>query len=250
MLIEHLEKLLAAETIDEVWAVHTEKMASYNFDRLLYVYTRFKVSTSMADPMDSLILSNHPPAYVEDFLKEGHYMNGPMLRWSLENVGACSWNWLNDMTLEDTFTNGERNAMAFNRKMGVTAGYTISFKTDSKRNRAGIGLAASAGLDQEQVDAIWGRHGREIMVMNDVMHLKISNLPYSSSRRNLTTRQREVLEWVGEGKTMQDIATIMGLTAATVEKHLRLAREALDVDTTAQAVLKASYQNQIFILEV
>ena len=31
-----------------------------------------------------------------------------------------------------------------------------------------------------------------------------------------------------------------------VEKHLRLAREALDVETTAQAVLKASLQRQIF----
>ncbi|HBQ37029.1 MAG TPA: LuxR family transcriptional regulator, partial [Rhodobacteraceae bacterium] len=46
-----------------------------------------------------------------------------------------------------------------------------------------------------------------------------------------------------------DIATIMDLTSATVEKHLRLAREALDVETTAQAVLKASYQSQIFILK-
>ena len=58
----------------------------------------------------------------------------------------------------------------------------------------------------------------------------------------------EVLEWVGDGKTTADIATIMGLTLATVEKHLRLARESLDVDTTAQAVLKASFQNQIYVL--
>ena len=29
---------------------------------------------------------------------------------------------------------------------------------------------------------------------------------------------------------------------------LRLAREALEVETTAQAVLKASFQNQIFVL--
>ena len=65
----------------------------------------------------------------------------------------------------------------------------------------------------------------------------------------LTNRQREVLEWVGDGKTTQDIATIMDLTPATVEKHLRLARESLDVETTAQAVLKASFQNQIFLLE-
>ena len=70
-----------------------------------------------------------------------------------------------------------------------------------------------------------------------------------SRTRKLTGRQREALEWVGEGKTTQDIATIMGLTQATVEKHLRLAREALGVETTAQAVLKASYQNQIFVIE-
>jgi LuxR family transcriptional regulator len=40
----------------------------------------------------------------------------------------------------------------------------------------------------------------------------------------------------------------MGLTPTTVEKHLRLARDVLEVDTTAQAVLKAAYQNQIFVL--
>jgi len=39
------------------------------------------------------------------------------------------------------------------------------------------------------------------------------------------------------------------LTPATVEKHLRLAREALDVETTAQAVLKAAFYNKMFVLE-
>ena len=57
------------------------------------------------------------------------------------------------------------------------------------------------------------------------------------------------MEWVGDGKTMADIAEIMGLTQATIEKHLRLAREALNVETTAQAVLKASFQNQIFVVD-
>jgi DNA-binding CsgD family transcriptional regulator len=82
-------------------------------------------------------------------------------------------------------------------------------------------------------------------VMNNVFHLKLLTLPYSGSRQ-LTQRQREVLQWVGDGKTAQDIGLLMGLTAATVEKHLRLAREALDVETTAQAVLKAAFYNQMF----
>ncbi|SFK34538.1 response regulator transcription factor [Celeribacter marinus] len=65
-------------------------------------------------------------------------------------------------------------------------------------------------------------------------------------RRVLTARQTEVLEWVGSGKSIADAAAIIGLTQRTVEKHLRLAREALGVQTTAQAIHKASVYNQIF----
>ncbi len=142
----------------------------------------------------------------------------------------------------------ERAIIDFNVKSGVRAGYSISFRDVSVRSKGAIGLCAKEGLRQHDVDEIWKEHGREITVINNVTHLRITAMPFASSRRALTPRQREVLEWVGDGKTMADIATIMGLTAATVEKHLRLAREALDVDTTAQAVLKASFQNQIFIV--
>jgi LuxR family transcriptional regulator len=38
----------------------------------------------------------------------------------------------------------------------------------------------------------------------------------------------------------------MDVSKATVEKHLRLAREVMGVETTAQAVLRMAYQNQIF----
>ena len=248
-MLEYLEEVYEATTIDDVWGVLTKKMTDYGFDRLLYAYTRFNIGSHLSDPLDSLILSSHDPEYTEGYVEQGHYTHGPMLRWLLENTGACSWSWMQELELEDAFTIGERKAVEFNRSMGVVAGYTIGFISDSLRSRGGMGLTASADISQDQVDAIWAKSGRKILVMCNMAHLKIISLPYSSARRALTNRQREVLEWVGEGKTMQDIATIMDLTSATVEKHLRLAREALDVDTTAQAVLKASYQSQIFVLK-
>ncbi|HMS96421.1 MAG TPA: hypothetical protein PKA03_14605, partial [Tabrizicola sp.] len=51
---------------------------------------------------------------------------------------------------------------------------------------------------------------------------------------------------VADGKTTQDVALLMGVSAAMVEKHLRLAREALAVETTAQAVAKGAMLNMIF----
>ena len=116
----------------------------------------------------------------------------------------------------------------------------------SSRGKGAIALTARRGLGQDDVDALWQVNGRAIVLMNNIVHLKILTLPHRPANQALTPRQRQALEWVGAGKTTADIAQILGLTQATVEKHLRLAREALNVETTAQAVMKATVQNQMY----
>lgn len=244
-----LERICDAETVDELWNIYTEHMATYGFDRLLYGFTRFKSEFSMGAVQDSLILTNYDADFIDKYVTGGLFNHAPMMRWSIENNGACSWSWMKDMIESDAFTESERKVLALNQASGITAGYTISFKPSNIRTKGAIALSGKPGMSQADVDAVWEKYGQEIFVISNVAHLKIISLPYSGTRKPLTNRQREVLEWVGDGKTMQDIAVIMGLTAATIEKHLRLAREALDVETTAQAVLKASFQNQIFVLE-
>lgn len=245
----HLEAITDAQSLEELWLLHSERMADYGFDRLIYGLTHYRSGYSLGDPNDFLILTTHKPEYIEPFINDGFYFHAPMVKWALEHEGACSWSLMADMVESGTLTNSEMRVVEFNRKMGVTAGYTISFKSVSQRSKGATALPAREGLSQEEVDAIWEQHGRDIILANNVAHLKITSLPYTPPTRSLTKRQREALQWVGDGKTTQDIAILMGLTAATVEKHLRLARESLNVETTAQTVLKAAFQNQMFILE-
>ncbi|MGY9031133.1 MAG: LuxR family transcriptional regulator [Rhodobacterales bacterium] len=245
----HLAALTSAATVEELWKLHTDHMATFGFDRLIYGYNRHKTTTSLGDPQDWVLLTNHDPAYIKMFLGEGMLQNAPMLKWALANDGACSWRWPHDMELSENLSAREQQVVDFNRKMMVTAGYTISFKSVSVRTKAAIALTAKPGMYQDQVEQIWAAHGNALIVANNVMHLKLLTLPNSGLRR-LTKRQNEVLQWVGDGKTTQDIAVILELTAATVEKHLRLAREALDVDTTAQAVMKAAFYNQMFVVDI
>lgn len=245
----HLHDLANCQQIETLWNLHTRKMAEFGFDRLLYGFTRYRSPNSLGDPEDFIILANHPSEYTDVFIGEGLYFHAPMVHWALKHEGAGSWSVLADMAKSKTLTAAERRVYDFNQKMNVTAGYSISFKSISARSKGAIALTARAGMKQSEVDAIWTQHGDDILLMNNVAHLKILTLPYTPPGRALTPRQREALEWVGDGKTMQDIAVLMGLTSATVEKHLRLAREALAVETTAQAVLKASFANQMFILD-
>jgi len=244
---EDLNALVTASSTEELWALHSERMAGYGFDRLIYGFTRFKTERSLGDPDDFVLLSNHDPAYMDAFIGRGLYFDAPMVRWAIDHCGAQSWSVLREMETAGTLTEAERKVLEFNRSMGVVAGYSISFAPVSTRSKGAIALTARPGLDQEAVDAIWHRHGADILLLNNLAHLRILTLPHAGPGRCLTKRQREVLEWVGDGKTVQDIALVMGLTPATVEKHLRLARRALGVGTTAQAVLKAAFQNQIFV---
>lgn len=246
---EFLTFVTRCRSLEQLWKGFQEKMADYGFDRVLYGYTRHKVANSLGDPDDFLILSNHGHAYMDGFLRSGLYFHAPMVRWALENEGACSWRFAQSLMTNGELSDDALQVIEFNRKMAMTAGYTISFFSFSSRFKGAVSLAARPDLSQDDVEDIWREHGADIELINNVVHLKILTLPYVAPNRGLTNRQREALQWVGDGKTTQDIATIMGLTTATIEKHLRLAREALAVDTSAQAVLKAALANQIYQME-
>lgn len=248
-LLAQLDRLTNASTVEQLWDLHVKQMATYGFDRIMYGFTRYRTSHSLGDPQDWVLLSTQTPDYMRVFFDEGLYCHAPMIRWAMANDGACSWRWMMEMQRTDNLTPSERRVMEFNRAMQVTAGYTISFRSISERTKGAIALTAAPGITQDQVDQVWAQHGDAIIVMNNVMHLKLMSLPYAGERQ-LTKRQREVLQWVGDGKTTQDIAVLLGLTPATIEKHLRLARETLDVATTAQAVLKAAFYNQMFLVDV
>ena len=248
-LKDHLIYLSNCQTMEELWNAHCAKMAEYGFDRIMYGFTYFRSGQSLGDPDDAIVLSNHNKEYTDIFVGQKNFSHSPMMNWALQNEGAGSWNMLKPMSDAGMLTPDELRVYEINQKMGVTAGYTISFKSVSPRSKGVISLTAERGLSQDEVDACWAEHGKDILLMNNVAHLKILTLPYHSPTRSLTPRQREALEWVGDGKTTQDIAILMNLTPGTIEKHLRLAREVLSVETTAQAVLKAAFANQMFIMD-
>ena len=244
-----LSPYLRARSVEELWEHHTAHMAQYGFDRMLYAYTCFQGGNSLGDPDDALVLTNHAPDYVEAYVSKGLFRDAPMMNWASRNTGSISWRHMQSECFERSNSNGIRNVLELNRRFGVVAGYTISFPMAIKRAAAGIGLAARVGLDQNAVDEIWAEHGEDIEIINHVAHLAITQLPATGQSRILTPRQREVLELVADGKSVQDIALLLDRKAATVDKHLRGARDSLGVETTAQAVRKASVWNQIFIIE-
>lgn len=245
-MIDKVERLLKADTVEAVWAVLTAQMDDHGFDRLFYGYTQNQTAEGLGHLNDLLVLSNHDEEYLDGFLRQRMYLSAPMTQWAVGNFGAMPWSWIDEH--RDSLSREALDVVAFNHKHDVVAGYTVSFPESTRRHRAAIALTARRGLTQCDVEHIWRDHGREIEALVYVAHLKLKSLPYPEEMQKLSTRQREVLEWICDGKTTGEVAEIMGLTRPTVEKHLKNARDSLAVKTTAQAILKASMQKQIFVL--
>lgn len=241
-----LARIAEATAVGPVWQTASGYFARLGFGRVNYGYTRFLNDKTIGNPEDAVFLTTADAEYARRYFAGGLYARTPVFRWAQQNNGACTWAWVAEAAARGELSADEMAAVAQNLAMGIRAGITVSFPETSTRAKGALGLIADPGLDHAAVEAIWAARRDEILAVANMMHLKIVNLPGAMRRRPLTQRQREALEWVADGKTTQDVALLMNVSPAMVEKHLRLAREALDVDTTAQAVAKAALLNMIF----
>jgi LuxR family transcriptional regulator len=241
-----LNRIAAAPSIDAAWDLATGYFAQLGFARVNYGFTRFRHLKTIGDPDDALFLSTCDADYVKRYFQGGFYAKTPVFRWAERSSGACTWTWVKEAFDAGKLSAEEAEAVRQNAAMGVTAGISVSFPEMSSRSKGALGLIADPGLTHASVDTLFAARREEILAVANMMHLTIVHLPQLSRHRALSPRQREALEWVADGKTTQDVALLMGVSPAMVEKHLRLAREALAVETTAQAVAKGALLNMIF----
>lgn len=244
-VLDLLGVIARAERIDEAWQAACGYFTPMGFRRLNYGLTRFRSEFSIGDPEDALFLSTSEEEYAQLYVRDGFFKRTPVYRWLMRNTGVTTWRWVHDDFAAGRLPPEESEAVRVNARFGIFAGIAISFP-ETPRTKGGLGLTADPGMDHDDVDDILATHAKAIEAVAHMLHYRIISLPANYIRRNLTPRQREVLEWVADGKTTQDIAILMSISSAMVEKHLKLAREALNVETTAQAVAKGTLLNLIF----
>ena len=67
-LMNFLFNMSAAKDTDELWNLFLEGTDYCGFDLLIYGFLRFTTGTSVGDPNDFLIPSNHHLDYLEGFV--------------------------------------------------------------------------------------------------------------------------------------------------------------------------------------
>lgn len=231
--------MVAAESGDDVWRIFSAAIAKCGFPYCFYI-ARFPPNSSGSMIHENIEVFGNPPEPIMEQLVAGRFSGeSAVAKWVHDNVGNIALHQLAETPETDPI------ALLLS-KYGFSTGQLLSLRDRMLHNRGALLLCPPPGTSVKQHETIWRTHHRDVRGLSWIMHLRMAAMPRRTPCAPLTKRQREVLQWTVSGKTIADVAMILGLTGATVEKHLRLARENLGVGTTAQAILKAHLTHQLF----
>ena len=83
------------------------------------------------------------------------------------------------------------------------------------------------------------------MILNSFLHGGTGSLETVSSRDRLTSRQREILQLLAEGKTSKEVAAVLGVSTKTVETHRANIMKRLNCHSVGELVRYAIRNNII-----
>lgn len=244
--VDRLEPYLDARDLDTLWAQLHRDLEHHGIERVFHARALRRPANGDLAARDAMVLSSYGAEFDRYFVDGGAFLSDVTTQWALDSEGAVSWSLTSRLKARGQLTSRQLNVHEKSRALGIRSGYTVSLRPPRTSLVSGFGLCADRAVPQARVDRIWQEEGVFMVACLRAFDTRARDLPQPPAEEELSARQREVLEWAGEGKTIDDIAHILSLHPSTVAKHMHEARMLLGVATTLQAVLRATIQGQIY----
>lgn len=188
---------------------------------------------------ESVLLDAWPRAWLTRYLEAGHFSHDPCARYCRMVNEPFAWGEIPRVLVEEPRS---RQVVDEAGDYGFRDGLCIPLHTI--HGFRGISLAG------ERIELPPG--ARRMLTLLSVFACEAVEraAPPPQTRKpqaRLTPREREVLRWVALGKTVDEVAEILGLSGHTVTEHLRKSRAKLAATNTVHAVVLALRTRQLLL---
>lgn len=185
-------------------------------------------------------IDNYPPSWSERFIKSRYFLDDPILRASLNSNLGFPW-----CEVASLIHLGPRQRLILEaaRREGLECGFTVpanipgeahgscSFACTNEQT-----FSVDCMLAAQLVGSFAFQAARRICCAREGLPLRLIAL---------TSRQRDCLELVAQGKTDWEIGLILGLKEDSVTKVIDAARRRYDVANRVELVVSALFDGQI-----
>jgi len=216
------------------------------FPELLKLFD-FEFSCALSGRLDSnsnIIIGNYinfsfPPAFINEFIEKEHLKRDSIVQAYIANHHLQYWNeYKTNCKIDNRISS---LCYDFNMKFG----YVHGAKPITLGSYGSIFFFSGQSLEYNpRTHAIL-----ECLIphMQPILAHPHNNLHDTTQRIILSDREVEVLQWLKEGKSSWDIASILGISERTVNFHIYNVLGKLDATNRTQAVATALRQNIILL---
>ncbi len=230
-----------AQTVDELQAIASRHLDDLGFSMFAFHMVRH-TQTRSADKVLT-ILTDYPKEWLQRYTTNRYIWQDLVHERSAGTIIPFAWSEAQEREIPKTAAIVFEEAAEF----GLRDGFSVPVR--GLNNTFSVFSAVADGTVAERRQAL-KMNGGNVTLLASLLHQRCTELldangKLDSERVRLTDREREVLKWIGSGKTSPDIADILGISEATVDSHVHAAMVKLDATTRTHAAVVAAMEGLI-----
>ena len=224
-----VEDIQNLETIQSGLRVLKSLRRKYNLEHVVY-HAQHSPDREGNRP---LLVLTYPESWIKHYTSENYFAFDPVVRRGFASAIPLDWDTLDQKAPYTKKMFGEAAEAGLGK-------HGMSFPIRSANGSpALVSITSNAGDREWKEDKIL--IARDFQILAHYMHGKFNKLfgIVQDYKIRLAPREIEVLQWAAEGKTNDDIATILNLSERTVRLYLDTARHKMNCLNKTHAVAKA-----------
>ena len=222
-----LRRIASAPSLPLLWRQMTRYFSRHGFEGVSYYWVRTTTNLPATVPLQHGFSKEEIELYLSydfqrlDIVPRAALASGMPIRWT-------------DVWRSTELTSEEREFLQALRRLGFSDGFSMPCYGPNNRN-AVVGI----GKMTAETD-IGPGHLALLHFAAQAAHLRICALfaDEVTRDRQLSTREKEILDWVARGKSNSVIAEILAISPGTVDTYMRRIYEKLEVSDRTSAAVK------------
>lgn len=185
----------------------------------------------MVNGLPKKFRTNYPGSWIKHYIKEKLYEKDPVLRHARSVSYAISWDAINP---PGGLLPSQKRILNDARDFGLRSG--VCFGVHNLDGSVQI-VSLASETARPLSDAMSQNVMKQGLRMAQIM--AASAYDQTIYENELSSREAECLTWAALGKSSADIGEILGISANTIDFHLKRAMKKLQVNSRCLAVVKA-----------
>lgn len=227
--LDFVEKIESLTDYDAICTAISEELAWYG----LTCVTSFMMPGPGEPFKKGVRLNTRPQEYIDHYEDKNYVLRDPVVTELRDSVRPFSWS---DVAKRRPLKRAEKRIIEEAQEFDVNDGLIVPIVTLS----GSMSVFSPCGRDPDL--SAESRRAVELISLYSHQALKrvlLEGMRSSKTHKPLTPREKEVMRWIAVGKSDQEIAAILSISAGTVNLHVERAKRKLDAFRRTFAVAKA-----------